>query len=273
MFKLASFPEIQGTKNGAEFAEKVHARTYSPEFMRGYDAYMEKFGSRGIKEIDVGTPRAYENLPAFFQQLQALDTNRDVLTSVAKRRADAYDKLLAITTKKGKAKQFVNQAAQDRNLGYREAPKFLYVIIVDLLRQRALALGAEFVTQGRLDQATQIFDLHIDEVAQAQQDPALPLRPLIEKNLAPRRAFAHVREWPRIIDSRGKIFRAPPMPAKEGELAGDPIALGVVRGRASVLHSAYEKPLLKGEILVTHASDPGWTPLFLNAGGVVLEAA
>ena len=29
--------------------------------------------------------------------------------------------------------------------------------------------------------------------------------------------------------------------------------------------------LLPGEILVAHAVDPGWTPLFARAGGLVLE--
>ncbi len=45
----------------------------------------------------------------------------------------------------------------------------------------------------------------------------------------------------------------------------------VIRGIANVLESPYEKPLNKGEILVTRATDPGWTPLFINASGVVLE--
>ena len=44
-----------------------------------------------------------------------------------------------------------------------------------------------------------------------------------------------------------------------------------MRGRAKVLHAPYEKPLEEGEILVTRASDPGWTPIFFNAAGVVLE--
>jgi pyruvate,water dikinase len=44
-----------------------------------------------------------------------------------------------------------------------------------------------------------------------------------------------------------------------------------VRGSVKVLHRADEKPLLPGEILVTRATDPGWTPLFIHAGGIVLE--
>jgi pyruvate,water dikinase len=38
-----------------------------------------------------------------------------------------------------------------------------------------------------------------------------------------------------------------------------------------VLRAPDEKPLLPGEILVARATDPGWTPLFVNAGAVVLE--
>jgi pyruvate,water dikinase len=37
------------------------------------------------------------------------------------------------------------------------------------------------------------------------------------------------------------------------------------------LHSPDEKPLLRGEILVARATDPGWTPLFVNAAAVILE--
>ena len=38
-----------------------------------------------------------------------------------------------------------------------------------------------------------------------------------------------------------------------------------------MLHSAKEKQLLPGEILVARVTDPGWTPLFINAAGIVLE--
>jgi pyruvate,water dikinase len=54
-------------------------------------------------------------------------------------------------------------------------------------------------------------------------------------------------------------------------LAGEPIAPGVVRGRVNVLREPDEKPVLPGEILVARATDPGWTPLFLNASGIILE--
>lgn len=52
---------------------------------------------------------------------------------------------------------------------------------------------------------------------------------------------------------------------------GEPISPGVIRGTVKVLHTPDEKPVLPGDILVARATDPGWTPLFINAGGVILE--
>jgi pyruvate,water dikinase len=52
---------------------------------------------------------------------------------------------------------------------------------------------------------------------------------------------------------------------------GTPISSGIVKGPVKVLRTPDEKPILPGDILVTKATDPGWTTLFINAGGVLLE--
>jgi len=55
-------------------------------------------------------------------------------------------------------------------------------------------------------------------------------------------------------------------------LQGLGISPGVVRGRVRVIRSPAEGHKLQpGEILVARATDPGWTPLFARAGGLVLE--
>ena len=55
-------------------------------------------------------------------------------------------------------------------------------------------------------------------------------------------------------------------------LRGRGICRGVARGTARVAHHLEEAHSLRpGEILVTRATDPGWTPLFRSAAGLVLE--
>ncbi len=55
-------------------------------------------------------------------------------------------------------------------------------------------------------------------------------------------------------------------------LSGIPASSGVVEGVARVIRHADDFHLLKpGEILVAFNTDPGWTPLFMSASGVIVE--
>jgi rifampicin phosphotransferase len=55
-------------------------------------------------------------------------------------------------------------------------------------------------------------------------------------------------------------------------LSGIPASSGVVEGIARVIRQTDEFHLLQpGEILVAFNTDPGWTPLFMSAAGVIVE--
>lgn len=88
--------------------------------------------------------------------------------------------------------------------------------------------------------------------------------------LAPYGIAAHVNRWPTNIDSRRKILY-PKCDLEKGGWKGEAISAGVVRGKAKFLQTPYEKPIAAGEILVTVATEPAWTPIFINAAGVVME--
>lgn len=57
----------------------------------------------------------------------------------------------------------------------------------------------------------------------------------------------------------------------DGALVGTGVSDGTVEGIARVIRSPGDETIGSGEILVAPSSDPGWTPLFLNAAGVVVE--
>jgi rifampicin phosphotransferase len=81
------------------------------------------------------------------------------------------------------------------------------------------------------------------------------------------------RHVPRILLSDG----TEPTPAMTGDaesqgmLRGTPASPGSITGRARVILDPTGAYLEPGEILVAPSTDPGWTPLFLTAGGLVME--
>src|SRR5207302_3847472 len=54
-------------------------------------------------------------------------------------------------------------------------------------------------------------------------------------------------------------------------LRGTPASAGVVTALARVILDPVAAYLEPGEILVAPSTDPGWTPLFLTASGLVME--
>ena len=203
---------------------------------------MYKYGERGFKEIDVASKRTDEKLDEFFLQLKSINLDTNQMLNVTARKEEALEKMRVVAQKKGKLKAF-NKAVNtiNRTYGFRETPKYLVVIMNGNLRRVALEIADELVAQGRLEHRDQIFDLHKEQIGQAQKDESLKLLPLVEENLKPYEQMQHVKQFPSFIDSRGKIFRKI-IEAEEGDLAGQAVSAGVVRGKAKVLASPYEKP-------------------------------
>lgn len=271
MMALAKENEFQKTAAAEEFVKKIKEKSYSKTFMDTYEDYMNRFGARGFKEIDIATKRTIDQPEAFYQQLKHLNIHDNAMIKVKERKVMAYEKLLKVAGEMGKEKKFSKVAHRhDVGMGYREHPKYLFVVALGALRKVVLRIGEEFVREGRLVHKEQIFDLHLEQVGAGQRNKTLNLQKLIEANLSKMKVTAKVKEWPKVIDSRGKIFRYTRV-SETGDLMGESISAGVIRGRAKVLHSPYEKELHKGEILVTRATEPSWTPVFVNAVGVVLE--
>jgi rifampicin phosphotransferase len=78
---------------------------------------------------------------------------------------------------------------------------------------------------------------------------------------------------PRVLTSDGECiagaYRRSDLPP--GALVGLPVSAGTVEGRARVILDMAEADLEAGDILVTTATDPSWTPLFVAIRGLVTE--
>jgi len=175
-----------------------------------------------------------------------------------------------------KGKQFLTNYHLMVTLGgLRESPKELIIYSFGIVRKIIKEIAQVFESQGRLKSQEDIWNVTLCDIDAAMSDKSLPIQQIADyregilKSLQP-----HIPgNYPTIFDTRGFIFRyqPPPHPKKDNEHLGFPVSPGTVKGKAKVLSSPHEKPLLPGEILVAHSTNPGWTPLFVNAAGVVLE--
>ncbi len=244
-------------------------------FLQEWRALIEKYGFRGPAEIDVGAPR-YSDDPTLLIDLLLTSKNGESMEVIFNRNAVERRNTFEILHSELEKKNAKAAAKFEQDYrffevfgGYRETHKKYLVFIVALMREKIIDRGRALVMAGRLDRYEQVFNLTVDQLD--DMDEETDLRRLAWDNTTMLRKLVRLKNPPTLIDSRGYIPQPPRPTVAPGEHLGMGVSAGIVRGRTKTLHTPDEKPLEKGEILVARATDPGWTPLFVNAAGIILE--
>jgi pyruvate,water dikinase len=161
-----------------------------------------------------------------------------------------------------------------RNLaGLRELPKYTLIRHFDIYKRAIFEEANVLVKSGKLYHESDVFYLSLNELL-AVMDGTFDGS--IQK-LIVNRKWQHQGNKklipPRVMTSDGEVItgRRRDVKAPEGSLIGTPVSSGVVEGYAKVVLRPDEARLKSGEIMIAPFTDPGWTPLFHSAKGLVME--
>lgn len=251
----------------------------APEALREeWSGFLARHGCRGPLEMDIAHPRYADAPDIALRQIAAMpitDPERAPAAAAARQVAGRRTAAATVMRRTGPIRHALLRrlhAVIENFSGMRDTPKLHLLVMLQSLRHRLLDEGGRLHDAGRIDDPAHVFDLHLDELACAGGDARQDLRPLIAARRAQRNLLAaQVRNFPQVIDSRGRILRPPASPQRPGAYVGVGLSPGVVSGPARTLRSPHDKPLAKGDVLIAYTTDPGWTPLFANAAAVVLE--
>ncbi|MCW2134414.1 PEP/pyruvate-binding domain-containing protein [Arthrobacter sp. VKM Ac-2550] len=257
---------------------------------RELTAFLDKYGHRAVAEIDLGIPRWSEepahiiNVLANYLRLNDPDQAPD--RQFARAAATAEAKAAELTQRartRGRIRGRLVAYGLRRvraTAGRREYPKFGLIVALAALRAQLRQVGTVLAGAGRIANPEDIFFLDLAETR-------VGLRGADLHELAAERRRTYNRELrrrriPRLLLSDGTDVEAamgasasatttagahlPP-----GTLTGAPASAGTVTGQARVILDPAGAHLEPGEILVAPSTDPGWTPLFLTAGALVME--
>jgi phosphohistidine swiveling domain-containing protein len=280
----AEAARVVATSSPPELASRYLDGTLPPPLGEEVARFLARFGFRGVAEIDVGLPRWRDDPTHVFgvisNYLRLTDEERAPDTVFRRAAAEAVAASARVTDRArssgpgGRLRAGVLRFLFGRAralLGMREAPKFHLVQVLDTVRVLLLSVGGSLVELGRLEHDADVFFLDLSEirVALAGEDG----RELVAAHRRSYEREARRRMVPRVLLSDGRTFYGGPeaAPAEGGRLVGAPASPGVYSGRARVVMDPKGARVEPGEVLVAPSTDPGWTPLFLTAGALVME--
>jgi pyruvate,water dikinase len=281
----------------ATLAADFQAARMPPVAQAAVQTFMDRYGMRGVGEIDLGRKRWREDPTSVMQSLNSyLQITRPEAAPAAvfaRGAAVAQQATEQIATQLRRTKggwwkaplaRFL--ASRTRELtGLRESPKLTIIRIFGEIRLALLSLGSAAVSAGWLSQPEDITFLRFAELRQlaGQLLPSGSAKRGAREEtwstlVAARRAVyereQRRRQSPRLLMGDGTaVYEGVGGRSLPGDkvLVGSPVSPGQVEGIVHVVFDPHGAQLAPGEILVCPGTDPAWTPLFLSAGGLVME--
>jgi pyruvate,water dikinase len=298
LWRLASAMKEDGearealeAREPSRLAADFNGGSLPPVLQAGLARFLARYGHRAVAEIDVGMPR-WSDDPAYilgvlanYLRLSDPEMAPDAQFSRAEAEAEAaLHRLAAEARRRGRVRGMLVGAALQRTrlfAGLRELPKYQLVLGLAEVRKQLALVGAALAAEGRLESAADVFFLDFDELRQAlgantanEAGQSGNVRELVVERRAAYSRELSRRHIPRVLLSDGtepEVLQAGRAGTANGALTGSPASAGSVTAAARVILDPVGAHLEPGEILVAPSTDPGWTPLFLTAGGLVME--
>jgi rifampicin phosphotransferase len=268
--------EALNARSPAELSAQYRAGALPPLLQGEMTSFLERYGHRAIAEIDLGVKRWSEDpahlLGAIANYLRLGDeaTAPDVQFARGAREAEAMIKTLVSRLHGPRRVVLRFLLGRVRLLGgLREQPKFQIMRVFALGHALIAPVGAELADRGLLETADDVFFLTLPELRRAFAGEDFR-ETVVERRAVYRREQSR-RHIPRVLLSDGTDAETELPAATDGGIRGTPASPGIARGIARVILSPVGARLEPGEVLVAPSTDPGWTPLFLTAGALVME--
>jgi phosphohistidine swiveling domain-containing protein len=257
-------------------------------FAAQFQRFLHDFGYRGPSEWDLGA-ESWETRPelalGLIDRLRQLDEDASPASRQGdqeRQRAEATAKALKILGDNAEAlATFELAVASARRFGaWRERAKTNCIKVLHEARVALNELARRLHADGHLASPQQLFMATDEELDILIAEPEA-----MKERLAEREENWHALaglDIPTFLDSRKGVPALSEIPrkvevdvevAKPGDvLQGGPASAGVARGKARVVQdTASIADFQPGEILIAPQTDPSWTPLFMVAGGVVVD--
>ncbi|WP_420630307.1 phosphoenolpyruvate synthase [Candidatus Leptofilum sp.] len=251
-------------------------------FMKSWHEFIARYGMRGPAEIDIMMPRWREEPLPVLQVIagslqQESVSQRSRQESFIQEREVAFQKLLASAGRGAlgwlRTRLFKRLYHTMTEVGgMREHHKFMAVRVLGVVKEILKDNAIHLTQTGKLENPDDVWFLTWEELFAIGDDETINWHPIIAQRRANLERFQKLS--PQIIitnDGESPAVQYRVDDAPPGALLGNPVSSGMIEGVVRVIHDPQREMLSPGEILVAEFTDPGWTPLFINAAGLILE--
>jgi len=266
-----------------DIEDKLTKNPAGREFLKSWNTFMIRHGHHVRGEAELFNPR-WSEMPDYILKLvcgyikdiekynPVENQNRQKLES-----QNLFKQCCKNLTNPLKRMFFIYLLNQtNQGIAFRENWKNQLVRRMAALRKMLLWFGNVLVKQGAIEKTDDIFFMEYQEIALVLRHKAdFDIKKIISerkkeyeknKSIIPPKVIVGKFDIDNFVPKEEKIN------ADKKLFRGIAVSHGKVKGRAKVILRANTDECVKaGEILVAPFTDPGWTPYFITAAGIVMD--
>lgn len=240
------------------------------EYRQRFDEYIELYGDRNLEELKLES-RTFRSTPSL------LEEKINGFTKDAEALKEMHEKIHAGDSKENlKWNDSITKFLMKRcnkGIANREISRLNRSRVYGFVRSITEAAGKNFVKEGKLDDYTDVFYLTLDELRNGDGD----LKSLVSERKNDYETYRLIPTYSKLIftekefDKKQRSVNSHAVKINEGRINGTPCSAGKIKAEALVVEDVTKVRDVKGKILITKMTDPGWVFLLATAAGVISE--
>ncbi len=287
--QISESAELKGLfleNSAAEVWEELQNNKEHALIYKDIQAYIHDFGERCIGELKLETLSYNQDPAQFIRVLQSYvesGINQSITSGKVeeeirrKAEAEVSKKLGGSPFKKWKLRKLIRKTrilvSSRENLRYERTRAF------GIVRELFSHMGRYFYSEGIIDNERAIFYLTKEEIFAYIEGRAVSqnLKELIKLRQAEFAAYESQLPTSERFATYGPVYHGndfysvSKLEALSGDLKGIGCCPGRVKAQVQVVLNPKEISSLKGRVLVTSSTDPGWVTLFPSASAIIVE--
>ena len=263
--------DLEKLNTDNEVKKYLCSNTVDKKFKSEFINYIKNYGDRNIEELKLES-KTFRTSPIILVKKiieYSNDNNLDTYLSLN------VDKDLDIKIS-SKLKKYLKNA--EDGIRAREKSRLARSKLYGYMRSIVLSISENFVNEKIIENVDDIFYLYYNEIEDVINSKNIDLKSIISSRKNEYKMYEMLPSYTRIIFS-SKIFNKKHeninndvIMINNDELIGIACSSGIVQGQVVVINSNNIQDVdVKGKIIVTKMTDPGWIYLIAQAIGLISE--
>lgn len=263
--------DLEKLNTDNEVKKYLCSNTVDKKFKSEFINYIKNYGDRNIEELKLES-KTFRTSPIILVKKiieYSNDNNLDTYLSLN------VDKDLDIKIS-SKLKKYLKNA--EDGIRAREKSRLARSKLYGYMRSIVLSISENFVNEKIIENVDDIFYLYYNEIEDVINSKNVDLKSIISSRKNEYKMYEMLPSYTRIIfsskvfDKKHENINNDVIKVNNDELIGIACSSGIVQGQVVVINSNNIQDVdVKGKIIVTKMTDPGWIYLIAKAIGLISE--